>query len=53
MAHDSFLINFLSKEKENLEDPSYTQNIKEYLAAYRKKYDYDSVFLVSMITVGI
>ncbi|WP_374289893.1 diguanylate cyclase [Desulfovibrio desulfuricans] len=50
MAHDSFLINFLSKEKENLEDPSYTQNIKEYLAAYRKKYDYDSVFLVSMQT---
>ncbi|MTJ93285.1 MAG: GGDEF domain-containing protein [Desulfovibrio sp.] len=50
MAHDSFLINFLSQEKENLKNPSYTQNIKEYLSAYKKKYNYDSVFLVSMQT---
>lgn len=50
MAHDSFLINFLSQEKENLKNPAYTQNIKEYLSAYKKKYNYDSVFLVSMQT---
>ena len=50
MAHDSFLINFLSQEKLNLKNPSYTQNIKEYLAAYKKKYEYDSVFLVSTQT---
>ena len=50
MAHDSFLINFLSQEKENLKNPAYTQNIKEYLLAYKKKYNYDSVFLVSMQT---
>lgn len=50
MAHDSFLINFLSQEKENLKNPGYTQNIKEYLSAYKKKYNYDSVFLVSAQT---
>ena len=50
MAHDSFLINFLSQEKENLKNPAYTQNIKEYLSAYKKKYNYDSVFLVSAQT---
>lgn len=50
MAHDSFLINFLSQEKENLKNPAYTQNIKEYLSAYKKKYNYDSVFLVSSQT---
>ena len=50
MAHDSFLINFLSQEKENLKNPGYTLNIREYLSAYRKKYNYDSVFLVSMQT---
>lgn len=50
MAHDSFLINFLSKENENLKNPGYTLNIREYLSAYRKKYNYDSVFLVSMQT---
>ena len=50
MAHDSFLINFLSQERENLKNPAYTLNIREYLAAYRKKYNYDSVFLVSMQT---
>lgn len=50
MAHDSFLINFLSQEKENLRNPSYTQAIREYLAAYKKKYGYDSVFLVSTLT---
>ena len=38
MAHDSFLINFLSQEKENLKNPAYTQNIKEYLSAYKKKW---------------
>ena len=47
MAHDSFLINFLSQEKENLQNPEYTSKIKEYLAAYKNKYNYDSVFLVS------
>ena len=50
MAHDSFLINFLSQEHDNLNNPAYTQRIKEYLAAYRKKYSYDSVFLLSMQT---
>ena len=38
MAHDSFLSNFLSQERENLKNPAYTLNIREYLAAYRKKY---------------
>lgn len=47
MAHDSFLINFLSQEKGNLNNAEYTQKIKEYLSAYKNKYNYDSVFLVS------
>jgi len=50
MAHDSFLINFLAQEKANLHNPDYTQTIREYLAAYKKKYGYDSVFLVSTST---
>lgn len=50
MAHDSLLKSLLEGELERLEDPAYTETIKNYLNAYRIKYDYDSVFLVSART---
>lgn len=50
MAHDSLLIGYLSEEAEHLSDVGYTQTIQEYLDTYRKKYGYESVFLVSAAT---
>lgn len=50
MANDSLLVSFLSREKDHLEDADYIDTIRDYLNAYRVKYDYDSVFLVSTAT---
>lgn len=50
MANDSLLKGYLAREKSHLEDDSYLQTIREYLDGYRKKYGYDSVFLVSAAT---
>lgn len=47
MANDSLLQEFLTREKDHLDDQSYIDTIKEYLNGYRIKYNYDSVFLVS------
>lgn len=50
MAHDSLLVEHLSGESQHLSDPEYTDTIRNYLDTYRKKYDFDSVFLVSAKT---
>lgn len=50
MANDSLLKSFLADESEHLEDRDFIQTMREYLDAYRVKYDYDSVFLVSTQT---
>lgn len=50
MANDNFLIDFLAEETEQLDNDEYVQTMSEYLEAYRDKYDYDSVFLVSTNT---
>lgn len=50
MANDSLLKDLLSNETTRLDDPEYVLTLSEYLEAYRKAYDYDSVFLVSTTT---
>lgn len=50
MANDSLLKAFLRQEPDRLSDEGYIAGIQEYLAAYRNKYGYDSVFLVSEAT---
>lgn len=50
MAHDSLLVNYLSQEAANMENEGYVEPIREYLETYRKKYGFDSVFLVSSNT---
>lgn len=50
MANDSLLHNFLSNESDHLDDETYIQVMRDYLNTYRKKYTYDSVFLVSAHT---
>lgn len=50
MAHDSLLIDHLADEKKNVNDKAYEKRTKNYLNAYKKKYGYDSVFLVSADT---
>ncbi|WP_130861999.1 sensor domain-containing diguanylate cyclase [Bacilliculturomica massiliensis] len=47
MANDSLLKEYLMEEPDHLEDQSYTDTISGYLMAYKVKYGYDSVFLVS------
>ena len=47
MANDSLLKELLAQEGERLEDAAFAETVREYLLAYQKKYDYDSVFLVS------
>lgn len=49
MANDSLLKSFLEEEEHN-SNSVYIQTMREYLSSYRKKYDYDSVFLVSAKT---
>ena len=50
MANDSLLKDFLTEEQEHLDDEAFIQTMREYLDAYRIKYAYDSVFLVSAKT---
>lgn len=50
MAHDSLLLDHLSAEQQHLDDESYVEMTKNYLETYRKKYGFDSVFLVSATT---
>ena len=50
MANDSLLKAFLEEEGGHLEDKAFVKTMREYLDAYRAKYDYDSVFLVSTQT---
>lgn len=47
MAHDSFLKEHLAKENEQITDQSYIDALRTYLYAYKEKYKFDSVFLVS------
>ena len=47
MAHDSFLKEHLAKENEKITDHSYIDALRTYLYAYKEKYKFDSVFLVS------
>ncbi|MCB6367156.1 sensor domain-containing diguanylate cyclase [Intestinibacillus massiliensis] len=47
MANDSLLKGYLEGERANLGDGAYVHTIQEYLDTYRRKYEYDSVFLVS------
>lgn len=50
MAHDSLLIELLETEETSWNNSHYQETIKNYLAAYKEKYGYDSVFLVSALT---
>ncbi len=50
MANDSLLKDFLSEEEQRLGDESFLANMRNYLLAYKEKYNYDSVFLVSTNT---
>lgn len=50
MAHDRFLEEHLANELENLDNEEYISAIQNYLGAYRYKYEFDSVFLVSAAT---
>lgn len=50
MANDSLLKEFLTNEKSHLHDTKYIRILQDYLEAYRKQYNYDSVFLVSTQT---
>lgn len=47
MANDNLLKSLLAKEKENPADETYIRRMRDYLYAYRKQYDFDSVFLIS------
>lgn len=49
MANDSLLKTLLSKER-TADDESFLAPLQQYLNAYRQKYGYDSVFLVSTAT---
>ena len=50
MANDNLLKEFLAEEEAHLEDEEFIQTMRDYLNAYRVKYGYDSVFLVSRLT---
>lgn len=50
MAHDSLLAEHLLNEPEELDGSAYVQMTRDYLRAYREKYGFDSVFLVSSAT---
>lgn len=50
MANDSLLRDCLNEEKDQFYSAEYVNTIKEYLGSYQKKYNYDSVFLVSTET---
>lgn len=50
MANDQLLKSFLTNETTQTGSPAYVAEMQAYLDAYRKKYNYDSVFLVSTKT---
>lgn len=50
MANDSLLKTFLMEEETRGEDEEFIQTMRDYLFAYKEKYHYDSVFLVSTRT---
>ncbi|RGY99685.1 sensor domain-containing diguanylate cyclase [Clostridium sp. AM58-1XD] len=50
MAHDSLLAEHLQKEGDNPDPAGYIDTTRTYLETYRKKYGFDSVFLVSTAT---
>lgn len=50
MANDSLLKEFLSDEINRIGDDTFIKSMRDYLYAYREKYSYDSVFLVSTQT---
>lgn len=50
MANDSLLKTFLAEEESRGEDEAFVQTMRDYLLAYKEKYRYDSVFLVSAKT---
>lgn len=50
MANDSLLKDYLTEEENNLENVDYAHGIQDYLSAYKEKYGYDSVFLVSTVS---
>ncbi|MEG2175162.1 MAG: GGDEF domain-containing protein, partial [Oscillospiraceae bacterium] len=50
MANDNLLKSLLADEGLHLEDEDYILKLGNYLDAYREKYAYDSVFLVSTKT---
>lgn len=47
MSHDTLLISHLTDWNDNINEEEYTDTIKKYLEAYRREYNFDSVFLVS------
>lgn len=50
MANDNLLKTFLMEERIRDVDEEFIQTMRDYLMAYKEKYDYDSVFLVSTQT---
>lgn len=50
MGNDSLLKGFLESEPEHPDDKAFQDIMREYLDTYRKKYNYDSVFLASYAT---
>lgn len=50
MANDSLLREALREEAGSMDDPAYQERLRRYLASYKEKYGYDSVFLVSDAT---
>ncbi|WP_042349422.1 sensor domain-containing diguanylate cyclase [Bacillus massiliigorillae] len=50
MANDSLLKSFLADEERRLNSEAYVDKLRDYLNAYKEKYTYDSVFLVSTKT---
>lgn len=47
MANDSFLKTWLYDEKNGRDDAQAKETLREYLAAYRDKYQYDAVYTIS------
>ncbi len=50
MANDSLLREALREEANGGDDPANQERLRRYLASYKEKYGYDSVFLVSDAT---
>lgn len=50
MANDSLLKTFLAEEESHADEEDFILTMRDYLLAYKTRYDYDSVFLVSAKT---